>query len=197
MEKNIFPNKDQFLDRRAKEALLNQKGLVIWFTGLSGAGKSTLAIELERKLYAQGFLTEVLDGDKIRNGMNNNLGFSEDDRIENIRRISEVGKLFCSCGVVAISAFISPTISIRNMARDIIGKDDFFEIYVSTPLSTCEERDPKGLYKKAREGLIKDFTGISAPYEAPLDANLVIDTTEQSIEKSVKLIFDSVLPMLR
>lgn len=196
MTKNIFPERDQFLGRPAKEALIKQKGLVIWFTGLSGAGKSTLAIELERKLYTEGLLTEVLDGDKIRNGMNNNLGFSTEDRIENIRRISEVGKLFCDCGVVAISAFISPTISVRQMARKIIGEVDFFEVYVSTSLAVCEERDPKGLYKKARAGIIKDFTGISAPYEAPKEANLVIDTSIYSVEESVKLIFDAVMPML-
>lgn len=184
------------MGRPAKEALIKQKGLVIWFTGLSGAGKSTLAIELERKLYTEGLLTEVLDGDKIRNGMNNNLGFSTEDRIENIRRISEVGKLFCDCGVVAISAFISPTISVRQMARKIIGEVDFFEVYVSTSLAVCEERDPKGLYKKARAGIIKDFTGISAPYEAPKEANLVIDTSIYSVEESVKLIFDAVMPML-
>lgn len=197
MTKNIFPERDQFLGRPAKETLIKQKGLVVWFTGLSGAGKSTLAIELERKLYTEGLLTEVLDGDKIRNGMNNNLGFSTEDRIENIRRISEVGKLFCDCGVVAISAFISPTISVRQMARKIIGDKDFFEVFVSTSLAVCEERDPKGLYKKARAGIIKDFTGISAPYEAPTEANLVIDTSLYSVEESVKLIFEAVMPMLR
>ncbi len=197
MTENIFPDRDQFLDRPAKENLLKQQGLVVWFTGLSGAGKSTLAIALERKLYAEGMLTQVLDGDKIRNGLNSNLGFKEEERIENIRRIAEVGKLFSDCGVVAISAFISPTDSIRNMAKNIIGKQNFFEVYVSTPVSICEERDAKGLYKKARAGIIKDFTGVSAPYEAPTEAKLVIDTTDCSVEEATKIIFDEVLPLVK
>ena len=147
MSTNIFPDRDTFLERPAKEALLKQKGLVIWFTGLSASGKSTLAIALERKLYEKRILTQVLDGDKIRNGLNNNLSFTEVDRIENIRRIAEVGRLFSDCGVVALSAFISPTEAIRNMARSIIGDKNFFEVYVSTSLEVCEQRDPKGLYK--------------------------------------------------
>lgn len=197
MTKNIFPERDQFLGRLAKEALIKQKGLVIWFTGLSGSGKSTLAIELERKLYAEGLLTEVMDGDKIRNGLNSNLGFSAEDRIENIRRISEVSKLFCSCGVVAISAFISPTNSVRKMAREIIGEKNFFEIYVSTSLEVCEERDPKGLYEKARKGIIKDFTGISAPYEAPENPSLAIDTSQYSVEEAGEIIYSKVIPRIR
>lgn len=197
MTSNIFPDRDSFLERPAKEALLRQKGLVVWFTGLSAAGKSTLAITVEKKLYAEGILTQVLDGDKIRNGLNKNLGFSAEDRIENIRRIAEVGKLFCDCGVVAISAFISPTHAIRKMAREIIGHNYFYEVYVSTPLEECERRDPKGLYKKAREGVIKEFTGISAPYEAPEDANLIVDTRRYSIEEASRLIFEKVMPLLR
>ena len=181
MSENIFPDRDKFLGRPAKEKLLDQHGLVIWFTGLSASGKSTLAIALERKLYNEGKLTQVLDGDKIRNGLNINLGFSAEERVENIRRIAEVGKLFSDCGIVAISAFISPTDSIRSMARNIIGRKNFFEVYVSTPVSVCEERDPKGLYKKARAGFIKDFTGVSAPYEAPADANLIIDTSDCTV----------------
>jgi adenylylsulfate kinase len=197
MMTNIFPERDTFLERPAKEALLKQHGLVIWFTGLSASGKSTLAVALERKLYAESILTQVLDGDKIRNGLNNNLGFSEEDRIENIRRIAEVSRLFSECGIVAISAFISPTNAIRHMARKIIGNANFFEIYVSTPLATCEQRDPKGLYKKAREGVISSFTGISAPYEKPDDASLVIDTTDYSVEEATQLIYDKVIPLLR
>ena len=197
MSTNIFPDRDTFLDRSAKEKLLKQKGHVLWFTGLSGAGKSTLAITVERMLYNSGFLTEVLDGDKIRNGLNNNLGFTAEDRLENIRRIAEVGRLFCNCGVVAISAFISPTNAIRQMARDIIGSDNFFEVYVSTPIEVCEQRDPKGLYQKARAGIIKDFTGISAPYEAPLAPNLSIDTTKYSVDEASQLIFDEVVGRLR
>ncbi|MBN1952628.1 MAG: adenylyl-sulfate kinase [Bacteroidales bacterium] len=197
MSTNIFPDRDTFLERPAKEALLKQKGLVIWFTGLSASGKSTLAIALERKLYAEGILTQVLDGDKIRNGLNNKLGFSAEDRNENIRRIAEVGKLFSDCGVVAISAFISPTNAIRRMARDIIGEENFFEIYVSTSLEVCEQRDPKGLYKKAREGVIKNFTGIDAPYEASDHASLVIDTSVYPVEEASELIFGKIMPMIK
>jgi len=192
MTENIFPDQDHFVERAEKERLLNQHGLVIWFTGLSASGKSTLAVAVERKLFSGGIITQVLDGDKIRNGLNKNLGFSEDDRIENIRRIAEVGKLFCDCGIIAISAFISPTKAIRSMARDIIGAENFFEIYLNTPLEVCERRDPKGLYKKARAGIISDFTGISAPYEAPEDANLVIDTTNLSVEKAANRIIKEI-----
>lgn len=197
MSTNIFPDRDTFLERPAKEALLKQHGLVIWFTGLSASGKSTLAIALERKLFSEGILTQVLDGDKIRNGLNSNLNFSAEDRNENIRRIAEVGRLFSDCGIVAISAFISPTHKVRNMARQIIGDSNFFEVYVSTSLEVCEERDPKGLYKKARTGAIKNFTGISAPYEAPSEANLVIDTIKYSVEEASQLIFDKILPLVR
>ena len=149
MEKNtnIYPIFEQMLQRSDREQLLRQKSVMIWFTGLSGSGKSTLAIALERELYKRGFLTRILDGDNIRSGINNNLGFSEADRTENIRRIAEVSKLFVDCGIVTIAAFISPTRAIRQMAREIIGKDDFLEVYVSTPLEECEKRDVKGLYK--------------------------------------------------
>ena len=196
MINNIFPHRDQFLERTQKEALIHQHGLVIWFTGLSGAGKSTLAVGLERMLYAEGILTQVLDGDKIRNGLSNNLGFAENDRIENIRRIAEVGRLFSECGVVTLSAFISPTHTIRAMARGIIGNDNFFEVHVSTPLSVCEQRDTKGLYQKARAGLLNNFTGISAPYEEPLEPNLSIDTS-LSIDESVALIIQAVIARIR
>ena len=197
MTENIFPNRDHFLERPEKEQLLKQHGLVIWFTGLSASGKSTLAIAVERRLYSEGFLTQVLDGDKIRNGLNSNLGFTEEDRLENIRRIAEVGKLFSDCGLVALSAFISPTNAIRSMARNIIGDHNFFEIYLNTPLQVCEQRDPKGLYKKARAGIISDFTGISAPYEAPADANLIIDTSNYSIDQAAELIFNEVITKIK
>ena len=144
-ERHIYPIFDRMLQRSDRENLLKQKGLMLWFTGLSGSGKSTLAIALERELYQNGILCRILDGDNIRSGINNNLGFSEADRIENIRRIAEVSKLFVDCGIVTIAAFISPTNEIRQMAADIIGKDDFMEIYVSTPLEVCEKRDVKGL----------------------------------------------------
>ena len=188
MTDNIFPDNEYFLGRPVKEKLLNQSGLVIWFTGLSGSGKSTLAFYLEQMIFKQGILTQVLDGDKIRDGLNNNLGFSNEDRIENIRRIAEVSRLFCDCGIVTISAFISPTHSIRSMARNIIGDDSFFEVFLNTPVEICEKRDIKGLYKKARAGIIKDFTGISSPYENPVNANLTLYTSSFSIEESVKII---------
>jgi adenylylsulfate kinase len=196
MSTNIFPDNDCFLSRQEKESLLKQHGLVIWFTGLSGSGKSTLAVNLEKKLYERGILTQVLDGDKIRNGLNNNLGFSENDRIENIRRIAEVGKLFCDSGLVTISAFISPTISIRKMAQEIIGTTNFFEIYLNTPIEICESRDVKGLYKKARAGIIADFTGVSSPYEAPLAPKMVIDTTDLSIGDCTEMIYNEIKPLI-
>ena len=170
---------------------------LIVMTGLSGSGKSTLAIALERELYNSGILCRILDGDNIRTGINNNLGFTEADRVENIRRIAEVAKLFVDCGVVTIAAFISPTEQIRQMAADIIGKDDFFEIYVNTPLEVCEERDVKGLYKKARQGEIKNFTGISAPFEAPLNPAITIDTSACSLEESVNLLKKIIIPQIK
>ena len=197
MEKHIYPIFDRMLQRNDREKLLGQKGIMLWFTGLSGSGKSTLAIALERELYNSGILCRILDGDNIRTGINNNLGFTEADRVENIRRIAEVAKLFVDCGVVTIAAFISPTEQIRQMAADIIGKDDFFEIYVNTPLEVCEERDVKGLYKKARQGEIKNFTGISAPFEAPLNPTITIDTSACSLEESVNLIKKIIIPQIK
>jgi adenylylsulfate kinase len=197
MTDNIFPDLDCFLGRDEKESLMKQHGLVIWFTGLSGSGKSTLALNLEKLLFNEGILTQVLDGDKIRNGLNSNLGFSADDRIENIRRIAEVSKLFCESGFVTISAFISPTRSIRSMAQNIIGKENFFEIYLNTPIEICESRDIKGLYKKARAGIINDFTGISSPYEAPEDPKMIIDTTNLTIQDCIRLIYNKILPLIK
>ena len=197
MEKHIYPIFDRMLQRNDREKLLGQKGIMLWFTGLSGSGKSTLAIALERELYNSGILCRILDGDNIRTGINNNLGFTEADRVENIRRIAEVAKLFVDCGVVTIAAFISPTEQIRQMAADIIGKDDFFEIYVNTPLEVCEERDVKGLYKKARQGEIKNFTGISAPFESPLNPAITIDTSACSLEESVNLLKKIIIPQIK
>ena len=197
MEKHIYPIFDRMLQRNDREKLLGQKGIMLWFTGLSGSGKSTLAIALERELYNSGILCRILDGDNIRTGINNNLGFTEADRVENIRRIAEVAKLFVDCGVVTIAAFISPTEQIRQMASDIIGKDDFFEIYVNTPLEVCEERDVKGLYKKARQGEIKNFTGISAPFEAPLNPAITIDTSACSLEESINLLKKIIIPQIK
>lgn len=194
-ENNIYPIYDKMMTRADKEALLGQKGMMIWFTGLSGSGKSTIALSLERELDKRGVLCRILDGDNIRSGINRNLGFSEEDRVENIRRIAEVGKLFVDTGIVTIAAFISPTNQLREMAAGIIGKDDFREIYVSTPLSVCEQRDVKGLYARARRGEIKDFTGVSAPFEAPEHPALSLDTSKLSLEEAVnqvlQLIFES------
>lgn len=197
MEKHIYPIFDRMLQRSDREKLLGQKGIMLWFTGLSGSGKSTLAVALERELYNCGILCRILDGDNIRTGINNNLGFTEADRIENIRRIAEVAKLFVDCGVVTIAAFISPTEQIRQMASQIIGPNDFFEIYVSTPLEVCEQRDVKGLYKKARQGEIKNFTGISAPFEAPSHPAITIDTSAHTLEESVNLLKKIIIPKIK
>lgn len=196
-DNNIYPIFDKMLSRRDKEELLGQHGVMIWFTGLSGSGKSTIAIALERELHKRGLLCRILDGDNIRTGINNNLGFTEADRIENIRRIAEVSKLFLDTGIITIAAFISPNNDIREMAADIIGQDDFLEIYVSTPLSECERRDVKGLYAKARRGEIKNFTGISAPFEAPLHPALTLDTSVLSLEESVGKLLDLVLSKIQ
>ncbi|OQX77203.1 MAG: adenylyl-sulfate kinase [Bacteroidetes bacterium 4484_276] len=195
-EKNIHPVFDQILTREDKERLLRQRSKVVWFTGLSGSGKTTLATELEKRLNYNGYLTQILDGDNIRSGINNNLGFSEEDRMENIRRISEVTKLLIHSGVIPINSFISPTREIRHRAREIIGKENFIEIYVSTPLEVCEQRDVKGLYKKAREGVIKDFTGIDSPFEPPLNPDVDIDTSALTVEECNEKILNSVLPKI-
>ena len=197
MTENIFPDFTRSIPRPLKEQRLNQKGLVIWFTGLSGSGKSTLTFALEKELFYNGYFTRVLDGDNIRSGINNNLGFSPQDRIENIRRIAEVAKLFAQSGVITLAAFISPTLEIRKMAREIITPEDFFEVHVCTPLETCEARDTKGLYQKARAGIIKDFTGISAPYEAPDKPDYEIDTTDRSIEECVGPLISLVMARVR
>ncbi len=184
----IYPIFDQMLSRSDKEKLLGQKGVMLWFTGLSGSGKSTVAIALERELQKRGLLCRILDGDNIRSGINKGLGFTAEDRRENIRRIAEVAKLFVDTGIITIAAFISPSNDLRRMASDIIGAEDFKEVYISTPLEVCEARDVKGLYAKARRGEIKNFTGISAPFEAPEHPALSIDTSKVSLEDSVKQI---------
>lgn len=171
-----------------REKMLGQKGAVIWFTGLSGSGKSTLAHAVEEKLFGSGHLSYVLDGDNIRHGLNKNLGFSPEDREENIRRIGEVSKLFADAGILAMTAFISPYRSDRDKARSLVEEGKFIEIFVQVPLEVAEQRDPKGLYKKARAGEIKEFTGIDAPYEEPLNAELVIDTSKHSLEESAELV---------
>ena len=170
--------------REEREKMLNQKGALIWFTGLSGSGKSTIAYTLEHALMQRGHLAYVLDGDNIRHGLNKNLGFSAEDRTENIRRIAEVGALFIDTGVITLTAFISPYKADRDAARETVGEGNFFEVFCDTPLAVCEERDPKGLYKKARAGEIKGFTGIDAPYEAPDKAEMIIDTSKMTPQEA-------------
>lgn len=191
---HIYPIFDRMLGRADKEELLKQHSVMIWFTGLSGSGKSTIAIALERELQKRGLLCRILDGDNIRSGINNNLGFSETDRVENIRRIAEIGKLFVDTGIITIAAFISPNNDIREMAAQIIGKENFMEVYISTPIEECERRDVKGLYAKARRGEIKNFTGISAPFEAPAHPTLTLDTSKLSLEESVNQLLEIILP---
>lgn len=184
-ENNIYPIFDKMLSRKDKEHLLGQRGTMLWFTGLSGSGKSTIAIALERELHKRGLLCRILDGDNIRTGINANLGFSAEDRCENIRRVAEVAKLFVDTGIITIAAFVSPTEELRNIAERIIGQADFKEIYISTPIEECERRDVKGLYARARKGEVKNFTGISAPFEAPQHPALSLDTSRLSVEECV------------
>lgn len=193
MAKNIYPVFDRIYDRKVKEEILRQSAKVIWFTGLSGSGKTTLASNLEKELFFRRFFCQVLDGDNIRSGINNNLGFTEEDRLENIRRIAEVSKLLINTGMITICSFISPTEEIRKLARNIIGERDFIEIFLNPPLEVCEKRDTKGLYKKARAGIIKDFTGISSPFEPPANPDLEIDTSKIDIKDSVNMIFNTII----
>lgn len=178
------------VSREDRQKLLKQQGALIWFTGLSGSGKSTIAFTLEHALIQRGCLAYALDGDNIRHGLNKNLGFSAEDRQENIRRIAEVGKLYVDTGIVTMTSFISPYRADRDAARETIGSGDFFEIFVDTPLAVCEQRDPKGLYKKARAGEIKGFTGIDDPYEAPDQPELVIDTSKTSPQEATVAIVE-------
>ena len=189
---NIYPI--QLLSRQEKEALLHQRGVMIWMTGLSGSGKSTVAIGVERELHRRGVLCRILDGDNIRAGINNNLGFSAEDRRENIRRIAEIGKLFVDTGIVTIACFVSPTAELRELARNIIGEKDFREVYIATPLDECERRDVKGLYARARRGEVKDFTGISAPFEVPEHPDLSLDTSRMTLEEEVLAVVGLVNP---
>lgn len=182
-EKNIVWHNGH-ISKESRNKLLGFKNKVIWFTGLSGSGKSTIARELEKALFEEGSISYVLDGDNVRHGLNNDLGFSEKDREENIRRIGEVSKLFFDAGVMVIVCFISPYEKDRNAIREKIGKD-FIEIFVDCRLEDCEKRDPKGLYKKARAGEIKEFTGISAPYEKPKDPEISLNTSEESVKECV------------
>ena len=197
MAEHIHPIFDKLLSRVEREKKLNQKSKVLWFTGLSGSGKSTIAQNVERLLFHNNFFAQVLDGDNIRSGINKNLTFTEEDRRENIRRIAEVAKLYLNSGVISLNSFISPTIEIRAMAKEIIGEEDFIEIYVNAPLEVCEHRDVKGLYKKARSGVIKGFTGIDSPYEAPIQPDLEIKTDQMTIEEATMAVYEFVLPQIQ
>ncbi|MBE0649336.1 MAG: adenylyl-sulfate kinase [Bacteroidales bacterium] len=196
-ENNLHTVFDKIKDRREKEIYLKQRAKVIWFTGLSGSGKTTLASLLEKKLFELNFFCQILDGDNVRSGINKNLMFTDADRVENIRRIAEVSKLFMNCGIILICAFISPTNEMRQMAKEIVGEDDFLEVFIDTPLEVCEQRDPKGLYKKARAGEIKNFTGISAPFEAPENPYLRVDNTDPDMDGTVKQMLLKILPEIR
>ncbi len=190
---NIYWHEGE-ITKADRERQNGHKGVCVWYTGLSGSGKSTIAREVEKKLFEMGVKTYVLDGDNIRHGLNKNLGFSPEDRTENIRRIGEVAKLFVDAGMVVMTAFISPYKADRNQVRSILEDGEFIEVYVEADLETCEERDPKGLYKKARAGEIKEFTGISAPYEAPENPELVVNTTEETnVEKNAQKVIDYLL----
>ena len=193
---NIFPVFHKLLKREDKERLLKQKSKVIWMTGLSGAGKTTIAQSLEINLFNKGFLTQILDGDNIRSGINSNLSFSDQDRFENIRRIAEVSKLLLNSGVISINSFISPTKDIREMAKMIVGKENFIEVYVNASLAVCEQRDTKGLYVKARRGEIKDFTGINSPFEPPLNPNIELQTDKETIHECVQQLLEYILPLI-
>ena len=178
------------ITREDRVALMKQKGLTVWLTGLSGSGKSTIAVELEHALLENGHQAYILDGDNIRHGLNKNLGFSPEDRSENIRRIGEVAKLFTDSNIITVTAFISPYRADRDNARRLQKPGEFIEVYVKCPIEVCEERDTKGLYKKARAGEVKEFTGISAPYEEPENAEMIIDTSEMNLEQSVRAILE-------
>ncbi len=193
---NIHPIFNTILSGKDKENLLGQRGLVIWMVGLSGSGKSTLARSLEKELHNSGILTTLLDGDNLRTGINNNLGFTENDRTENIRRAAEVSKLFVQNGIVTICSLISPTEEIRKMAKEILGSH-YFEVFIECPLEICEQRDVKGLYAKARKGLIPNFTGIDSPFEPPKNANLVVNTAAGSESESLKLLIETILPLVK
>lgn len=187
---NLFPIYDKSVGRSEKELLLKQRGQVFWLTGLSGSGKSTIAIEVERRLTEEGVVTVLLDGDNVRGGLCRDLTFSAEDREENNRRISEVAKIMVQNGLVVLCTFITPQEEAREKAREIIGKDDFHLIYVEASIDDCKKRDPKGLYKKAISGEIENFTGISAPFDIPQNADLVINTRENNREQSSRILLD-------
>jgi adenylylsulfate kinase len=195
MSNFIYPIKTK-VSSEQRQLLLNQMPALIWFTGLSGSGKSTLAVQLEAELYAEGFKTYLLDGDNIRSGLNKDLTFTDEGRVENIRRIGEVSKLFLDAGVIVLSAFISPFHADREQVKNIVGASRYIEVFVNAPLEVCEQRDVKGLYKKARAGEVKNFTGIDSPYEVPVHPDVVINTHESSIPQSMQRLLEAVKPKI-
>ncbi len=196
MSNNIYPIWDKALGREEREKLLHQQGMVIWLSGLSGSGKSTIAMAVEYRLNAEGYMTMLLDGDNMRAGLNANLSFSDEDRKENTRRVAEVAKLFAHCGIITLCSFVSPTEEIRNQVKAIVG-DDFHSVYVNAPYEVCEARDVKGLYAKARRGEIKNFTGLDAPFEPPVNPALEIKTADQELSDSADLLFDYIISQQR
>ena len=196
MAENIHPIFDSILDRKAKQELLKQNSAVFWFVGLSGSGKSTVAQAVEKELHALGYLTQLLDGDNLRTGVNNNLSFTEEDRKENVRRAAEVSKLFLDAGIITICSLISPTEEIRQQAIDIIG-DDCKVVYINAPFEVCAQRDVKGLYKKALNGEIKNFTGLDSPFEAPVNPFIEVKTNEETLEQSTKRLLDAILEVVK
>ncbi len=192
---NLHPTQSK-ISKSQREEMLRQRARLIWFTGLSGSGKSTLATTLEATLVSEGFKTYLLDGDNIRLGLNKDLTFDDAGRKENIRRIGEVSKLFLDAGIIVISAFISPFKADRDLVRNIVGSENYFEVYVNTPIEVCEQRDVKGLYAKARKGELKSFTGIDSPYEKPIDPMITIPTHEMSIEDATRRIMKQILPSI-
>jgi len=194
---NLFSTTKELISREEKEKLISQKGLCIWLTGLSGSGKTTIAKNVSYRLHKQGYITQVLDGDNIRLGINKNLSFSIEDRLENVRRTAEIAKLFIQNGIITICCLVSPNEEIRELAKKIIGQKDFFEVFIDTSIEECEKRDTKGLYKKARKGEINNFTGISSPFEKPKNTSLRILTEGMSIEESSSLLLKSISPKIK
>lgn len=192
MAKNIHHVFDRMLDRKYRESFLNQRALVVWLIGLSGSGKSTIAMALEKLLFSRGYFAQMLDGDNIRSGINSDLGFSDEERKENIRRIAEIARLYAQSGVITINSFISPTHDIRRMTKNIVGTD-YFEVFVDTPIEICEQRDVKGLYAKARKGEITGFTGIDAPFDRPENPALVLRTENKSVQECTEELFDHII----
>ena len=193
---NIFPVKTK-VDIAQRESLLSQHPVLVWLTGLSGSGKTTIAVQLEAQLHSEGFKTYLLDGDNIRSGLNKDLSFADDGRVENIRRIGEVAKLFLDAGIIVLSAFISPFRADRRQVREIVGESKFIEVFVDCPLEICEQRDVKGLYRKAREGEVKNFTGIDSPYEPPQHPDIVLKTNELSVDQALQKLLILIKPKIQ